>query len=213
MPVKPLETPVPTLALPVADGNPEGAYFLAGLLLTTPGINVAFSGLMAQYQWGQGNRFQAGVWAVGGALGVYGAAGLYQGAFKGALSSTFLDADLIRFSQRSVGRDWSEIAASMRESGWQGSAVDVVQMPDGLLTSVDNTRLLAARMTGTDVLANIRNFSDPIGDMAGRFSNRFGVPETWGDAVSFRIMNQGAIFRDAYPMGSPFTGVPIPNLR
>lgn len=64
--------------------------------------------------------------------------------------------------------------------GWQGDAINVMRMLDGGLTTVDNTRLFAASQSGTDVMANVRNFSAPIGDMAGRFSNRYGVPETWG---------------------------------
>ncbi|MGH6942297.1 RHS repeat-associated core domain-containing protein [Hypericibacter sp.] len=140
-------------------------------------------------------------------------AALFQGlrafaALGRAGEGTLLDASLIRYSQRSVGSDWAEIASSMESVGWQGKAIDVVRMPDELLTSLDNTRLLAAQETGTNVLANIRNFSDPIGDVVGRFSNRFGVPATWGDAVTFRIQNQGALFSETYPMGSPFTGAP-----
>lgn len=70
--------------------------------------------------------------------------------------------------------------------GWQGDAINVMRMPDGGLTTVDNTRLFAASQSGTDVMANVRNFSDPIGNMAGRFSNRYGVPETWGGRLYCR---------------------------
>jgi hypothetical protein len=119
---------------------------------------------------------------------------------------TVLDDDVIRFSQRNVRKNLYTRVASMRKRGWQEDPIDVVRMPDGVFTSVDNTRLLAARLTGTRVHANIHNFSDPIGDQAERLSNKYGVPKTWGDAVNLRIKNQGAAFRNRYPMGAPFTG-------
>jgi hypothetical protein len=47
----------------------------------------------------------------------------------------------IRFSQSSVN-DAQPIINSMQKNGWVGDAIDVVRMPDGGLTSIDNTRLL-----------------------------------------------------------------------
>ncbi|GFN30052.1 hypothetical protein [Paenibacillus xylaniclasticus] len=41
----------------------------------------------------------------------------------------------------------------MKANGWQGSPIDVVKMPDGKLTTVDNTRVLAARNAGINVEA------------------------------------------------------------
>lgn len=133
--------------------------------------------------------------------------GMFEAAGELGSEATLLSPGSINFSQRSIGSDWSSIAESMRTSGWQGSAIDVVRMSDGSLTTVDNTRLFAASQAGIDVLANVRGFSDPIGDMAARFTNSFGVPTTWGDAVTFRIQNQGALFSNTYPLGAPITGV------
>ena len=45
---------------------------------------------------------------------------------------------------------------SMKSDGWKGDPVDVVRMPDGKLTSIDNTRIAAAREAGIDVKATVR---------------------------------------------------------
>jgi hypothetical protein len=118
-----------------------------------------------------------------------------------------VSADGIRFSQRSVNGA-AEIEASMRSNGWVGDAIDVVRMPDGGLTSIDNTRLLAAKRAGIDVRASTHGFADPIPEsMAGRFLSRSGaVPSNWGEAISNRIAGQGSMFSNRYPSGSPFTG-------
>ena len=58
----------------------------------------------------------------------------------------------IRFSQSSVNGA-SEIIDSMKAKGWDGAPIDVVRMPDGNLTTIDNTRVLAARYAEIDVQA------------------------------------------------------------
>lgn len=79
----------------------------------------------------------------------------------------------------------------MKKDGWQGDPVDVVKMPDGAPTSVDNTRILAAREAGIKVEANVRNYNDPISDdQARRFILNGQVPKTWGEAVEFRVKKQ-----------------------
>ncbi|NVK19631.1 MAG: hypothetical protein HWE30_13105 [Methylocystaceae bacterium] len=76
----------------------------------------------------------------------------------------------------------------MKKDGWQGDPVDVVKMKDGLPTSADNTRILAAREAGIKVEANVRNYDDPISaDMAERFELNGEKPKTWGEAIKFRI--------------------------
>lgn len=53
----------------------------------------------------------------------------------------------------------------MRANGWKGDPVDpvdVVKIPDGKLTSMDNTRIAAAREAGIDVKASVRGFDDPL---------------------------------------------------
>lgn len=114
----------------------------------------------------------------------------------------------IRFSQNKVNSGVPEIEASMRANGWVGEPIDVVQMGDGGLTSLDNRRVLAAKRAEIDVQANIHSFDDPIpADLAGRFKSRKGVlPATWGEAVMNRIGAQSAGYRNTWPNGSPRTG-------
>ena len=113
----------------------------------------------------------------------------------------------IRFSQSSVnGVD--EIAASMRANGWVGKPIDVVRMPDGGLTAIDNTRVLAAHQAGNDVQATIRGFDEALPEgMIPRFTTpKGGSPSTWGEALLNRVGAQNSGFRSTYPFGSPFTG-------
>jgi len=75
-------------------------------------------------------------------------------------------ANEIRFSQKSVSFSkvdratgqaftYDDLVMSMRTNGWKGDPVDVVRMPDTRLTSIDNTRISAAREAGIDVKANL----------------------------------------------------------
>jgi hypothetical protein len=113
-----------------------------------------------------------------------------------------VDPATIRFSQHSVSGA-SAITDSMRSDGWIGAPIDVVRMPDGELTTIDNTRVLAARQAGIDVSANVHGFDEPLpADMIGRFTTRSGPVTTWGQAVSQRIGRQNATLRTTYPLGS-----------
>jgi len=95
----------------------------------------------------------------------------------------------IRFSQSSVNGA-SEIIDSMKAKGWDGDPIDVVRMPDGNLTTIDNTRVLAARYAEIDVQANVHAFDEVLPqdlDLIERLTTPKGVPQTWGDAVLLRI--------------------------
>ncbi len=91
-----------------------------------------------------------------------------------------IDPKDIRFSQSSVnGAD--DIIKSMKENGWKGDPIDVVQMNDGGLTSIDNTGVLAAHEAGIDVVANVHKFDDPLpSNLVERFTTKNGTPSTWG---------------------------------
>jgi len=117
-----------------------------------------------------------------------------------------LDPGSIRFSQSSVN-DVGEVASSMRANGWVGEPVDVVRMPDGGLTTVDNTRVLAAHEAGIPVHVRINEFGDPLpGSRVDSLTTpKGGVPSTWGEGVTNRIGNQNAPFRNRWPNGAPFT--------
>jgi hypothetical protein len=115
-----------------------------------------------------------------------------------------LEASSIRFTQTSVN-GVETLVESMSANGWKGDPIDVVKMSDGLLTSVDNTRVLAAQLSGTKVKAVVHAFEEAIpAGQAERFilKKTGAVPTTWGQAAEFRIQNQSASFRNAYPNGS-----------
>ena len=128
---------------------------------------------------------------------------------------------LVRFSQKSVSFNkidritgahytYDDIVRSMRENGWVGDAVDIVHMPDGGLTSVDNTRILAAQEAGIHVHGIIHDPSDLLSSHEiDRFSPKHGDDlVTWGDAISERIAHQGR----TWP-GAPHGTWELPELR
>ncbi|MFJ4639893.1 putative T7SS-secreted protein [Streptomyces hygroscopicus] len=119
-----------------------------------------------------------------------------------------VSATSVRFSQSSVtGAD--AIIKSMAENGWQGDPIDVIRMPDGGLTSIDNTRVLAARYTDTPIQARIHDYNSPLPDEvreSGRFNTRKSTPQTWGEAIDARIGKQNSGYRNTYPSGSDVTG-------
>lgn len=128
---------------------------------------------------------------------------------KGAAN---IAADEIRFSQNSVSYNkvdratgqsftYDELVTSMRTNGWKGDPVDVIKMPDGRLTSMDNTRINAAREAGIDVKANVHSFDEllPV-DMVDQ--RRFGNAQTWGEAITGRINKQTGGFGENNPNGS-----------
>jgi hypothetical protein len=90
----------------------------------------------------------------------------------------------IRLSQTSVRRA-AEIINSMKANGWVGPPIDVVRMPDGGLTTVDNARVVAAGNAGIDVQTIIHPFDEPLPDITqvDWFTNPEGVPRDprrWG---------------------------------
>lgn len=112
-----------------------------------------------------------------------------------------LDPTEISFSQATVsgrtsdGLTHDELVAAMRRDGWQGDPVDVVNMPDGAPTSMDNRRLLAAREAGIPIEADVRNASDPL---TSAQADRFEVvgqprPTNWGEAIQLRTQRQGGM--------------------
>lgn len=119
-------------------------------------------------------------------------------------STNSIDPNHIRYSQASVNGS-AEIIESMKKNGWQGNPIDVVTMSDGKLTTLDNTRVVAARAAGIKVEARVHGYSDPLPDRATaeRFTTpKGGVPNTWGQAVENRIGKQSSSFRKNNPNGS-----------
>ncbi|MGF6647339.1 LysM peptidoglycan-binding domain-containing protein [Paraburkholderia sp. GAS82] len=127
-----------------------------------------------------------------------------------------LDPSTIRFTQTTVkqqGATLPKLIESMQKNGFvveSDRLIDVVRMPDGQLTSLDNTRILAAQRAGVNIQARVFDYSASLPndlDYVSRFVGRNGeVPKTYGDAIMNRISNQSSVFRNLYPSGSPYTG-------
>ena len=96
----------------------------------------------------------------------------------------------------------------MKANRWKGAPIDVVRMPDGGLTSIDNTRVLAARYAGIDAKAVVYDYNSPLpSNLVERFTTRNGAaPQTWGGAITNRIGGQNSLFKNTYPYGSNLTG-------
>lgn len=78
-------------------------------------------------------------------------------------------------------------------------------MPDGKMTSIDNTRINAARDAGIKVEANLRSFDEKltIAESAQFSDPRKGFePKTWGEAITGRIVKQSGGFSKNNPNGS-----------
>jgi hypothetical protein len=123
----------------------------------------------------------------------------------------------IRYSQDSVsylkirpGQEpytLNDITNSMSQHGWQGQPIDVIKMPEGGYSSLDNTRVLAARKAGIDIKANMRSYNDPLPETMAR---RFGHPQlsnvfakTWGEALEYRLLRQNSSFiNENFPVGT-----------
>jgi hypothetical protein len=125
-----------------------------------------------------------------------------------------LDPRMIRTTQTTTKQQGATLRAlteSMQKNGFVvelDKLIDVVRMPDGSLTSLDNTRIVAADLAGVKVQARVHNFDDLLPNdeqFISRFIGRKGeVPTNWGEAVQNRISNQSSLFRKTYPQGSQF---------
>ena len=141
---------------------------------------------------------------------------LRGGSASGGLGLVEIDPLLIRTTQTTVkqqGATIPKLVESMKRDGFvvePDRLIDIVRMPDGGLTSLDNTRILAAQRAGVNIQARVFDHSDLLPndlDYVSRFIGRKNeVPVTYGDAVKNRIGNQSSAFRNLYPNGSPYIG-------
>lgn len=132
----------------------------------------------------------------------------------------------VRTTQTTIkGRKLDDLVEDMRENGFdakpRGGAsadrgiLDVVEMPDGGLSSVDNKRIVAAEEAGVPVVARVRGHNEPIADPEVR--ERLSVevknketgertvvePQTWGEAIILRVQDQKpSSFGENKPYGS-----------
>ncbi|HMC04855.1 MAG TPA: RHS repeat-associated core domain-containing protein, partial [Actinomycetota bacterium] len=194
-------------------GGVGSAFSGAGIATQVAvGAGIGGGGSIAQQEaftghvdWGQ-VALSAGVGGVGaGAGSMLSKLAAARSVNAGGVES--LPPSSVRFSQTSVN-GVPEIADSMRANGWVGDPIDVVRMPDGRLTTVDNTRVLAAHQAGINVQATVHGYDEALpGEFVPRFTTpKGGTPSTWGDAVTNRIGKQNSLYRTTYPIGSPVTG-------
>ena len=166
----------------------------------------------------QGGNFWSGLTegAIYGAINGYTAAAVMFGVSAGikaivnaanAAKPQILDPSDIRFSQNSAN-DVQPIIDSMKANGWKGKPMDVVRMSDGSLTTVDNSRLLAAKIINTPIRANVHAFNDPISFARANqiMKGAATASNAWGQAVAYRIADQTGKFGLIYPNGSFIIG-------
>lgn len=110
----------------------------------------------------------------------------------------------IRFTQNTVN-DFASAVSKVASGKYD--PIDIVKMSDGIYSTVDNTRLLAAQKLGVNVKANTHLFSDPLPEsMLGRFKNNATgqYAKTWGEAIEFRSSNQTGGFAKEHGTNGTF---------
>jgi RHS repeat-associated protein len=110
----------------------------------------------------------------------------------------------IRFSQSSVkGSSYTEVKALMAE-GKDLGAIDIVKMKDGIYTSLDNKRLMAAQELGQDIKAISHNYDDILdATTQKRIFEAHGInAKTWGEAIEARTSGQAKYISRDSPNGS-----------
>ena len=105
----------------------------------------------------------------------------------------------IRFSQNTIN-NYNRALHAVKNG--TADPIDIVKMKDGMYTTLDNTRLLAARNSGSELKANVHNYDDLIPkDVAERLaspSKKGVLPKTWGEAIEMRTNSQTSEWRKAY---------------
>ena len=125
----------------------------------------------------------------------------------------------VRFTQEWVSYNSSDkvntldtTGPTVKTSTQSLPAIDVMVMPDGRLSSLDNRRLTAAQLYEADsikVIIHAPGDALPDARTVRRFAWENYQPQTWGEAAAVRIYKQGSEFRDAFRQGSTV----IPTVR
>lgn len=111
-----------------------------------------------------------------------------------------IDPTRLSFSQATVSHqkggkayNYNSMVDSMKREGWNGDLVDIVIMPNDTVTSMDNTRILAAREANIDLKAKVRDFNTPLTKAESeRFKVNGKTPNTWGEAIKLRVEKQAS---------------------
>ena len=107
-------------------------------------------------------------------------------------SKTSFSQATVSFEKNERSYNYETMVESMKAKGWNGDPVDVVIMPNGTATSMDNTRILAAREAGIDVQARVRDYNSPLTlEESRRFKENGVTPSTWGEVIKLRVEKQG----------------------
>jgi hypothetical protein len=147
-----------------------------------------------------------------------GTAGL--GDATGGLGSVWTSSLDIRQSQQSISfakRDdfgnvkytLDDITRGLRDNPADPRlTIDVVRMPDGGLTTLDNSRpAVLNAQGGGKIQARIRAYDAPLSEadtfrFTAKRDGEVRIPSTWGEAVDYRIWKQGDQFVTRYPNGT-----------
>lgn len=147
-----------------------------------------------------------------------------------------LPTDSVRFSQSTVGERTrlgeveillGQLVGVFNRRGFVSEPIEVVAMPDGRLTSIDNRRLLAAQLAGLALIPAILHRADtpmphgrrrnslrardPITDHLGEFGPRGALlfeartrPNTMSETIIFRCARQVPLGEARYPLSGSF---------
>lgn len=143
-----------------------------------------------------------------------------------ALVGDLVDPRTLRFSQENIGARTSdgmtieELTENMRRGGWKGNPLEVVELPDGSRTSLDNRRLTAAVRAGLpEVPMAVHEATDKVPkDQQARYAlkkdpirklpsgelvvggnegvvryPKGSLPDNYGEAALFRTADQGKV--------------------
>ena len=185
----------------------ELTYKSGAQILVREGVSDFTAGKVSDFVYNKtGNRVLSMAAGMASSAGTskafdYGDVALGWAKNKVKSGSTSINPNEIRYSQSSVNGS-NDIIQSMKANGWQGDPIDVVEMPDGIYTTIDNTRVVSAREAGINVEANVHGYNDPLpSEYIERFTTKKGVPKTWGEAIELRVGKQKASFRNGNPYG------------
>jgi hypothetical protein len=110
----------------------------------------------------------------------------------------------IRFTQNTVN-DFGEAIAKV--SSGKYDPINIVKMEDGIYSSVDNTRLLAAQRLGVNIKSAVHTFDEALPENMVKWykNNKTGeYAKTWGEAIQFRTSNQSGGFAKQYGSNGTF---------
>lgn len=137
----------------------------------------------------------------------------------GVVETQLLDPFEIRYSQQSVSYvkyrpnkkpyTIDSITDSMKKDGWLESEgpIDVVELPEGGYTSLDNTRIMTAQDAGIQMEARVHKYNERLPSTMNKRFKHPKIPgdfaQTWGEALEYRLFRQNLDFQhQCFPVGT-----------